>query len=133
MFELIDTLWNVNRQLKSQVRDSNIELIDTLWNVNMYYIEKYMNYQLELIDTLWNVNVFGTQTISSCDSGINRYIMECKCRLDRTITTDWIELIDTLWNVNTYFIIKSCELSFELIDTLWNVNKEFTVFINRFL
>ena len=121
----------------------------------MYYIEKYMNYQLELIDTLWNVNVFGTQTISSCDSGINRYIMECKCRLDRTITTDWIELIDTLWNVNvkkvdtdeweyqelidtlwnvnTYFIIKSCELSFELIDTLWNVNKEFTVFINRFL
>ena len=77
-----------------------LELIDTLWNVNMYYIEKYMNYQLELIDTLWNVNVFGTQTISSCDSGINRYIMECKCRLDRTITTDWIELIDTLWNVN---------------------------------
>ena len=122
MFELIDTLWNVNRQLKSQVRDSNIELIDTLWNVNMYYIEKYMNYQLELIDTLWNVNVFGTQTISSCDSGINRYIMECKCRLDRTITTDWIELIDTLWNVNVKKIDTDEWEYQELIDTLWNVN-----------
>ncbi len=77
MFELIDTLWNVNRQLKSQVRDSNIELIDTLWNVNMYYIEKYMNYQLELIDTLWNVNS-EIHIHTENAFGINRYIMECK-------------------------------------------------------
>ena len=105
----------------------------------MYYIEKYMNYQLELIDTLWNVNVFGTQTISSCDSGINRYIMECKCRLDRTITTDWIELIDTLWNVNVKKVDTDEWEYQELIDTLWNVNydvekKSFhDVRINRYI
>ena len=97
----------------------------------MYYIEKYMNYQLELIDTLWNVNVFGTQTISSCDSGINRYIMECKCRLDRTITTDWIELIDTLWNVNVISGVGAAFSTLELIDTLWNVNEHFRGNIGR--
>ncbi len=59
-----------------------------------------MSLEQELIDTLWNVNEYvtlGRQMVHR----INRYIMECKCRLDRTITTDWIELIDTLWNVNT--------------------------------
>ena len=56
MFELIDTLWNVNRQLKSQVRDSNIELIDTLWNVNQ--------------------RIFKNQKTAA--ERINRYIMECK-------------------------------------------------------
>ena len=31
----------------------------------------------ELIDTLWNVNIFALQFLTT-DSGINRYIMECK-------------------------------------------------------
>ncbi len=33
-FELIDTLWNVNKTYNGWVRPLDAELIDTLWNVN---------------------------------------------------------------------------------------------------
>ncbi len=33
----------------------------------------------ELIDTLWNVNMIGTLSPDMGHTGINRYIMECKC------------------------------------------------------
>ena len=33
-FELIDTLWNVNKSIKCAVSGSVLELIDTLWDVN---------------------------------------------------------------------------------------------------
>ena len=32
--ELIDTLWNVNKGAKLDVKKAKKELIDTLWNVN---------------------------------------------------------------------------------------------------
>ena len=34
----------------------NVELIDTLWNVNKQEGKEKINKILELIDTLWNVN-----------------------------------------------------------------------------
>ena len=34
-FELIDTLWNVNRGLHRPDESKGLELIDTLWNVNI--------------------------------------------------------------------------------------------------
>ena len=35
IFELIDTLWNVNVQRQNVIKSALFELIDTLWNVNM--------------------------------------------------------------------------------------------------
>ena len=34
--ELIDTLWNVNREAMRDIQDDIDELIDTLWNVNAF-------------------------------------------------------------------------------------------------
>ena len=34
IYELIDTLWNVNSKVFDEQVGQNIELIDTLWNVN---------------------------------------------------------------------------------------------------
>ena len=53
------------------------ELIDTLWNVNKTVCPSGLLFFHELIDTLWNVN--SDFKYSASDSiGINRYIMECK-------------------------------------------------------
>ena len=55
-FELIDTLWNVNKAaVKFRLSDLH-ELIDTLWNVNVYAAKAAGTSVIELIDTLWNVN-----------------------------------------------------------------------------
>ena len=54
----------------------------------------------ELIDTLWNVNACANMFNPSAASRINRYIMECKCRLNISFWQKSLELIDTLWNVN---------------------------------
>ena len=56
-------------------------------------------YDIELIDTLWNVNTY-LVTIKKLKSGINRYIMECKCASISFTRSYSFELIDTLWNVN---------------------------------
>ena len=53
---------------------------------------------------------------------INRYIMECKCNLDRFSLWHQFELIDTLWNVNVLKDWNKEHGKRELIDTLWNVN-----------
>ena len=55
--ELIDTLWNVNKQNSGYVQIQTAELIDTLWNVNQKDEEVISHKKLELIDTLWNVNL----------------------------------------------------------------------------
>ena len=36
LYELIDTLWNVNLQTPTITAGTILELIDTLWNVNQY-------------------------------------------------------------------------------------------------
>ena len=56
LFELIDTLWNVNCSSARNTYFYAIELIDTLWNVNKGECEIPLIYDRELIDTLWNVN-----------------------------------------------------------------------------
>ena len=37
---------------------------------------------IELIDTLWNVNVTESLNAFMQSLRINRYIMECKCKID---------------------------------------------------
>ena len=54
----------------------------------------------ELIDTLWNVNNILRLLNNSQLSRINRYIMECKCKIPCSSAFCNFELIDTLWNVN---------------------------------
>ena len=54
--ELIDTLWNVNKDMFKTVDADNGELIDTLWNVNRNKKQRRIRHSYELIDTLWNVN-----------------------------------------------------------------------------
>ena len=75
----------------------------------------------ELIDTLWNVNKGRTIEIFGGESGINRYIMECKCNSLLVVTAALCELIDTLWNVNPLTTSLTVPSFSELIDTLWNV------------
>ena len=53
------------------------ELIDTLWNVNREQTTIRIPAELELIDTLWNVNTEHMCNIKM-RIRINRYIMECK-------------------------------------------------------
>ena len=72
------------------------ELIDTLWNVNLNENTKQMTELIELIDTLWNVNYASYTGASGTWARINRYIMECKFRLDCASLFPIIELIDTL-------------------------------------
>ena len=44
-----------------------------------YFSHKYIIVSIfELIDTLWNVNIAHPESLQP-QSGINRYIMECKC------------------------------------------------------
>ena len=59
------------------------ELIDTLWNVNIISILQIQDPWQELIDTLWNVNARRRYRTATTDTGINRYIMECKYRYER--------------------------------------------------
>ena len=79
MWELIDTLWNVNDFLKYVQKEFDKELIDTLWNVNKSLQTIANQAQQELIDTLWNVNALAYLLDKLKHKRINRYIMECKC------------------------------------------------------
>ena len=78
VFELIDTLWNVNYNPLYAVKRAFKELIDTLWNVNLKQNKQNRCYSFELIDTLWNVNIKQFLYSFNLCWGINRYIMECK-------------------------------------------------------
>ena len=97
------------------------ELIDTLWNVNNIQSTGSKEIGFELIDTLWNVNRRG-RTRKNSNLRINRYIMECKFIPSISVSPSTEELIDTLWNVNVLHVISSWGFRTELIDTLWNVN-----------
>ena len=55
------------------------ELIDTLWNVNTQSLIACLTFHTELIDTLWNVNTVCLDELTEEQIRINRYIMECKC------------------------------------------------------
>ena len=77
IFELIDTLWNVNTCKQAGVIGA--------MGINRYIMEcKYlyrwgrMSLFIELIDTLWNVNQLVSIPASITIHRINRYIMECK-------------------------------------------------------
>ena len=78
---------------------SFFELIDTLWNVNKNICPFFRSPTSELIDTLWNVNLL-KYSYTSSGVGINRYIMECKSESLSYVLRNLPELIDTLWNVN---------------------------------
>ena len=54
--ELIETLWNVNKEVFADAVSASQELIETLWNVNENLICAEMERVRELIETLWNVN-----------------------------------------------------------------------------
>ena len=99
LFELIDTLWNVNDSEFKEIARKADELIDTLWNVNILADTLKKGKDVELIDTLWNVNILGVQNVEE-NTRINRYIMECKYSGTVSILVVFMELIDTLWNVN---------------------------------
>ena len=58
MWELIDTLWNVNTLAPRPQICLIEELIDTLWNVNVTGCSCWNRLRDELIDTLWNVNKY---------------------------------------------------------------------------
>ena len=61
VWELIDTLWNVNYPHDYLIGIAPQELIDTLWNVNERGEQDMTVWNVELIDTLWNVNADSTK------------------------------------------------------------------------
>ena len=77
LWELIDTLWNVNLEQLIRAKQ-NLRINRYIMECKWMKKEKHWKEQRELIDTLWNVN---TKII---------------------IPNKWhfYELIDTLWNVN---------------------------------
>ena len=76
--ELIETLWNVNKNMRHTRQESTPELIETLWNVNTDAPDASEVRMYELIETLWNVNVIYDPSAYCADLGINRNIVECK-------------------------------------------------------
>ena len=83
--ELIDTLWNVNLNSATAIVTPAAELIDTLWNVNKAFRRRSVGNISELIDTLWNVNIHHATSLGCSALRINRYIMECKSRVQEHI------------------------------------------------
>ena len=81
----MDVRWGeqkeVDRKRRKTIDDIMVaggrELIDTLWNVNREQTTIRIPAELELIDTLWNVNTEHMCNIKM-RIRINRYIMECK-------------------------------------------------------
>ena len=55
---LIDTWWNVNEEIKSDVKIDDTVLIDTWWNVNAAPVAASYFPVSVLIDTWWNVNFY---------------------------------------------------------------------------
>ena len=100
IIELIETLWNVNHDLVFCYAIVCVELIETLWNVNATVRRCKYYYRPELIETLWNVNDNWEPDGNSNKCGINRNIVECKCRKNPLHLQILRELIETLWNVN---------------------------------
>ena len=76
------------------------ELIETLWNVNNVKLDYSNIFNVELIETLWNVNNYVQQNDRNLLFGINRNIVECKCKCFCSRSYKLNELIETLWNVN---------------------------------
>ena len=74
-------------------------LIDTQWNVNLLCLCCCAAGVLVLIDTQWNVNTDDSSSSGSSGS-FNRYIVECKFKLEASICICHNVLIDTQWNVN---------------------------------
>ena len=96
-------------------------LIDTQWNVNLLCLCCCAAGVLVLIDTQWNVNTDDSSSSGSSGS-FNRYIVECKFKLEASICICHNVLIDTQWNVNTYGSEYAAGADLVLIDTQWNVN-----------
>ena len=96
-------------------------LIDTQWNVNLLCLCCCAADVLVLIDTQWNVNTDDSSSSGSSGS-FNRYIVECKFKLEASICICHNVLIDTQWNVNQSLFVHLLHLLFVLIDTQWNVN-----------
>ena len=76
--ELIETLWNVNKEILISNTQDITELIETLWNVNKSKYSEYGGYSYELIETLWNVNSDLAEKRFVREWRINRNIVECK-------------------------------------------------------
>ena len=85
VWELIDTLWNVNKSLALTV--SPVFRINRyIMECKSYFFLTFCGWSFELIDTLWNVNVTDATAINKMET----------------------ELIDTLWNVNLSTIAYHC-------------------------
>ena len=96
---LIDTQWNVNGENRAGGSIGERVLIDTQWNVNLLCLCCCAAGVLVLIDTQWNVNTDDSSSSGSSGS-FNRYIVECKFKLEASICICHNVLIDTQWNVN---------------------------------
>ena len=123
IWELIDTLWNVNvteslnafmqsLRINRYIMECKFNPIATavssaVW-INRYIME--CKYRLHLLRTIlyMRINRYIMEckfvcafNISAIEKRINRYIMECKFECGRCSSVKAWELIDTLWNVNS--------------------------------
>ena len=74
---LIETLWNVNYEVKVKRAELRAGLIETLWNVNCSIKVNIKTSVNGLIETLWNVNTRLRKRFCR-GKRFNRNIVECK-------------------------------------------------------
>ena len=83
--DLIDTLWNVKQIGILTTGHEGKDLIDTLWNVKREALLADGWIEIDLIDTLWNVKGGLAWDFLRTSGGFNRYIVECKGRLNNEL------------------------------------------------
>ena len=97
---LIDTWWNVNTNITSDIARRCKVLIDTWWNVNIN------NYDSHTKSTSFNRYMVECEShqiniILNAERSFNRYMVECESNsVSIAVLVVTPVLIDTWWNVN---------------------------------
>ena len=82
---LIETYWNVKRDVVDAMQKTRQVLIETYWNVKYGYVRLSLHGVLVLIETYWNVKVYLRLLFVIPLFGINRNILECKDNRTRNL------------------------------------------------
>ena len=120
---LIETLWNVNEDLRRTEWKTGTVLIETLWNVNqsngLSLDWQTIRFNRNIVECKF---VYLAQAFCFC-LRFNRNIVECKYGHRAGTGTGIFVLIETLWNVNCNSPSIYPSVETVLIETLWNVNQ----------
>ena len=84
LYELIETLWNVNNIEETNTEENKTGINRNIVECKSYGMNAFNKMTAELIETLWNVNNDIVYLVFCAKKRINRNIVECKYLLDRS-------------------------------------------------